>query len=210
MKKNKPQTPGGVPLEESIGSSLKLPLGREGAFKAWWGQLNARLVDQLAICMVDTQASSDYLSTARLLRRSRHTCYIYNHTCSTTTVGERATTPPKQGLTEGKSLSTNLSTTAANHSSSSAAADQWGSTGNNSRRWVKTRKPTQWKAAWGWCSAHGSVQPKESGASTPASQLLTQKPFLTVIPLMLLYQRDGLCKGRLKKTSSGQEKKKIK
>ena len=118
--------------------------------------------------------------------------------------------PPKQGLTEGKSLSTNLSTTAANHSRSSAAADQWGSTGNNSRRWVKTQKPTQWKAAWGWCSAHGSVQPKESGTSTPASQLLTQKPFLTVIPLMLLYQRDGLCKGRLKKTSSGQEKKKIK
>jgi len=33
VKKNKPQTPG-VPLEESIGSSLKLPLGREGAFKA--------------------------------------------------------------------------------------------------------------------------------------------------------------------------------
>merc|ERR1712088_1038743 len=32
-EKNKPQTPG-VPLEESIGSSLKLPLGREGAFKA--------------------------------------------------------------------------------------------------------------------------------------------------------------------------------
>jgi len=32
-EKNKPQTPG-VPLEESIGSILKLPLGREGAFKA--------------------------------------------------------------------------------------------------------------------------------------------------------------------------------
>jgi len=31
--KKKPQTPG-VPLEESKGSILKLPLGREGAFKA--------------------------------------------------------------------------------------------------------------------------------------------------------------------------------
>merc|ERR1712210_209664 len=30
----------------------------------------------------------------------------------------------------------------------------------------------------------------------------------TVIPLMLLFQRDGPCEGRLKKTSSGQEKKK--
>merc|ERR1719180_769604 len=33
-EKNKPQTPGVYSLEESIGSSLKLPLGREGAFKA--------------------------------------------------------------------------------------------------------------------------------------------------------------------------------
>merc|ERR1712110_647397 len=40
----------------------------------------------------------------------------------------------------------------------------------------------------------------------PASQLLTQNP--RRIPLMLLYQRDGPGKGRLKKTSSGKEKKK--
>jgi hypothetical protein len=41
-----------------------------------------------------------------------------------------------------------------------------------------------------------------------ASEPTTNPKPPTVIPLMLLYQRDGPGKGRLKKTSLGQEKKK--
>jgi len=41
-----------------------------------------------------------------------------------------------------------------------------------------------------------------------ASEPTTNPKPPMVIPLMLLFQRDGPCKGRLKKTSSGQEKKK--
>ena len=177
--KNKPQTPG-VPLEESIGSILKLPLGREGAFKAWWGQLNARLVDQLPAVWLIPQASSDYLSTARLLRRSRQTCYIYNHTCSTTTRERESSSqarvdswvqpfhhrllPPEQ-----QSI----------RRCSRPRRSHWQF---NSRRRVTTKKSTQWKPTWSWRNAHNGsrVRPSERAwnTSTPpaAIQLLTQNP----------------------------------
>merc|ERR1719367_331686 len=51
----------------------------------------------------------------------------------------------------------------------------------------------------------GSLEPRRASSEPPSTNPKT--PQLMVIPLKLLYQRDGPCKGRLKKTSSGQEKK---
>lgn len=157
--------------------------------------------------MVDTQASSDYLSTARLLRRSRQTCYIYNHTCSTTTRGERDLLPSKGWLPS--STSPPPATAAKPQQSlcrcSRPLSVQLQATSDDQKvHSVETDLELM------QCPSGLKVRPSERAWNTstlPASQLLTQNPPM-VIPLMLLFQRDGPCKGRLKKTSSGQEKKK--
>ena len=105
-------------------------------------------------------------------------------------------------------LMINLSTsTAANHSSpSAAAADQRGGIRNSSRRWVKTKTSTQWKTIWSWWNAPGSDHPKKEPETSPTTnpknlnwRLFRWWPFTS---------ETDRAKGKLKKTSSGQEKKK--
>ena len=103
-------------------------------------------------------------------------------------------------------LMINLSTsTAANHSSpSAAAADQRGGIRNSSRRWVKTKTSTQWKTTWSWWNAPGWDHPKKEPETSPTTN--PKKPQLTVIPLMTLYQRDGPCKGETEENILGSRK----
>jgi len=180
----------------------------------------ALLTSSLKYGCHQTQASSVYLSTARLLRRSRQTCYIYNnnnnHTCSTTTMGERELVLllPKKG--KGW-LAINLSTRLLPITAvplplqQTKEVEAWATSPGDEWRPEKVHSVESDLELMQCSRLRVRNHPKtEPETSKPARQLLTQQPprNCKVIPLMLLFQRDGPCKGRLKKTSSGQEKKK--